>query len=279
MGAASSAADARDHHPHRVAEWSAFLLHPEGIFPAAGYRCAERLGAGGAGYFLRCDEDQAEGVQRYRDAGSGRGKRGRLRGGSGSTSNSGHMFISLKPLSQRKASADQVIARLRRKLAVIPGATLFLQANQDIRMGGRRSNAEYQYTLESENLADLDAWTPRVLQRLKKLPQLRDVSTDQEDKGLETSVAIDRDTASRLGISTQAIDGALYDAFGQRQVSTMYDQLNEYHVVMTVAPAFQENSDALKGIYVQSSNGAEVPLSAFSHFHAGTTTLAVNHQG
>ncbi|HWG60062.1 MAG TPA: multidrug efflux RND transporter permease subunit [Candidatus Acidoferrales bacterium] len=200
-------------------------------------------------------------------------------GGSGSTSNSGHMFISLKPLSQRKASADQVIARLRRKLAVIPGATLFLQANQDIRMGGRRSNAEYQYTLESENLADLDAWTPRVLQRLKKLPQLRDVSTDQEDKGLETSLAIDRDTASRLGISTQAIDGALYDAFGQRQVSTMYDQLNEYHVVMTVAPAFQENSDALKGIYVQSSNGAEVPLSAFSHFHAGTTTLAVNHQG
>ncbi|HWW50876.1 MAG TPA: multidrug efflux RND transporter permease subunit [Verrucomicrobiae bacterium] len=200
-------------------------------------------------------------------------------GGNGATVNTGRMFISLKPLAERKVAADQVIARLRRKLAVVPGATLFLQANQDIRVGGRQSNAQYQYTLESEDLSELNRWAPQMLNKLRTLPQLRDASTDQQVKGLRAQLVVDRDTASRLGIPIQAIDNTLYDAFGQRQVSTVFTQLNEYHLVMEVAPAFQENPDALKNIYVRSSSGAQVPLSAITHFKSLTTALAVNHQG
>ncbi|HKV04897.1 MAG TPA: multidrug efflux RND transporter permease subunit [Candidatus Acidoferrales bacterium] len=199
--------------------------------------------------------------------------------GGNNAMNTGRMFMMLKPLSQRKIRADQVIARLRKNLAVVAGATLYLQANQDIRVGGRQSNAQYQYTLESENLPDLDMWSPRMLEKLRALPQLKDVSTDQQNKGLQTQLVIDRDTAARLGINAQAIDDTLYDAFGQRQVSTVFTQLNEYHLVMEAAPEFQQNPDALKNIYVQSSNGTEVPLAAFSHFEARSSTLAVNHQG
>jgi len=193
--------------------------------------------------------------------------------------NSGRMYIMLKPLSERKISADQVIQRLRRQLAVVPGATLYLQANQDIRVGGRQSNSQYQYTLQSENLSDLETWSPRMLDVLKTLPELRDVSTDQQDKGLQEQLVIDRDTASRLGLDAQTIDNTLYDAFGQRQVSTVFTQLNEYHLVMEVGPDFQRNPDALKGIYARSSNGTMVPLSAFTRFEARTAPLAVNHQG
>ena len=201
-------------------------------------------------------------------------------GGNGGTVNTGRMFITLKPLSQRKGvTADIVIGRLRRKLAAVPGANLYLQAQQDIRVGGRSSNSQYQFTLDSENLADLDDWAPRLLQKLKTLPQLRDVATDQQDKGLEANLVIDHDTASRLGITTQMVDNVLYDAFGQRQVSTMYTQLNQYHAVMQVDNRFQRNPDALKDIYVKSSSGAQVPLSAFTHYEPKTTALAVNHQG
>ena len=200
-------------------------------------------------------------------------------GGGGSAVNTGRMFITLKPLSERKVSAGEIISRLRRKLAVVPGATLFLQAQQDIRVGGRSSNSHYQFTLSSQNLDELNSWAPRVLEKLKDLPQLRDVSTDQQDKGLEAQLVIDRDTASRLGIPAQTIDNVLYDAFGQRQVSVMYTQLNEYHVVLEVDPQYQQNTDALKSIYVKSSNNTQVPLSAFTHFESRTTALAVNHQG
>ena len=201
-------------------------------------------------------------------------------GGNGGTINTGRMFITLKPLSQRqKVSADEVIARLRRKLVVVPGASLYLQAQQDIRTGGRGSNSQYQFTLDSANLSDLDDWSPRLLAKLKALPQLRDVATDQQDKGLAANLVIDRDTASRFGIPAQAIDDTLYDAFGQRQVSTIFTQLNEYHVVLDVDPSFQLNPDALKSIYVRSSSGTQVPLSAFTHFEQKTTALAVNHQG
>jgi multidrug efflux pump len=193
--------------------------------------------------------------------------------------NTGRMFVQLKPLAERKVSADQVIARLRRKLAVVPGATLFLQSNQDIRVGGRFSNSQYQYTLESEDLSDLNSWAPRMLQKLRTLPMLRDVSTDQQVQGLEAQLVIDRDTAYRLGIPAQVIDNTLYDAFGQRLVSTVYTQMNEYHAVMDVAPRFQENPDSLKQIYVPSTNGTQVPLSAFTHYEALKTSLAVNHQG
>ncbi len=197
----------------------------------------------------------------------------------GGAVNTGRMFIGLKPLSERKISADLVIARLRKKLSVVPGATLYLQAQQDIRVGGRSSNSQYQYTLESENLTDLQSWAPKMLEQMKSLPQLRDVSTDQQDRGLQAQLVIDRDTASRLGIDTQTLDNTLYDAFGQRQVSTVFTQLNEYHLVMEVAPEFQENPDALKGIYLKSSSGEAIPLSAFTHFAPRSSVLAVNHQG
>ena len=199
--------------------------------------------------------------------------------GGGGAINTGRMFVALKPLADRKITADQVIARLRKKLAVVPGATLYFQANQDIRVGGRQSNSQYQYTLESENLADLQSWAPRMLDKIKTLPVLRDVSTDQQDRGLQAQLVIDRDTASRLGIDAQTIDNTLYDAFGQRQVSTVFTQLNEYHLVMEVAPEFQQNPDALKGIFLRSSNGTAIPLNAISHFEPRTSVLAVNHQG
>jgi hydrophobe/amphiphile efflux-1 (HAE1) family protein len=199
--------------------------------------------------------------------------------GGNNAMNNGRMFMMLKPLSVRKISADEVIERLRQKLAVVPGATLYLQANQDIRVGGRQSNAEYQYTLETEDLADLDRWSPVMLEKLQALPQLKDVSTDQQNQGLEEDLVIDRDTASRLGLDAATIDNTLYDAFGQRQVSTVFTQLNEYHLVMEVAPEFQRNPDALKSIYVRSQSGMQVPLSAFAHFEPRNTPLAVNHQG
>ena len=200
-------------------------------------------------------------------------------GGSGGATNTGRMFVSLKPLAQRKMSADQVIGRLRGQLGGVPGASLYLQAVQDIRVGGRASSAQFQFTLRGDNLKELNQWAPRMLSRLRTLPQLTDVNTDQQERGLEALLAIDRDTASRLGVTTQLIDETLYDAFGQRQVSTMYTQLNQYHVVMEAAPKFWQDPSALKDIYVHSSNGSTVPLSAFAHYEPATTALAVNHQG
>ncbi|HTR47433.1 MAG TPA: multidrug efflux RND transporter permease subunit [Verrucomicrobiae bacterium] len=199
--------------------------------------------------------------------------------GGGNAINTGRMYIMLKPLSDRKIRADQVIGRLRGRLAVVPGGTLYLQANQDIRVGGRQSNSQFQYTLQSENLNDLTTWSPQLLDAMKQLPELRDVSTDQQDKGLQEQVVIDRDTASKLGLDAATVDNTLYDAFGQRQVATVFTQLNEYHLVMEVAPDYQRNPDSLKSIYARSSNGTMVPLSAFVHFASRTAPLAVNHQG
>ena len=199
--------------------------------------------------------------------------------GGGGTANTGRMFITLKPLNVRKVSVDQIIGRLRLKLAAVPGASLYLQAAQDLQIGGRQSNAQYQYTLQAENLQDLTTWAPKVLTQLRKLPELKDISTDQQDRGLEARVVIDRDTAARLGIQPAAIDAALYQAFGQAQVSTIYKELNQYHVVMEVDPKYQQSPDALQAIYVPSSGGQQVPLSTFTHFEKGNTALAVNHQG
>ena len=199
--------------------------------------------------------------------------------GGNTSSNSGRMFITLKPLSERRISADELIGRLRRKLAVVPGATLYMQSAQDLTIGGRQSQAQFQYTLQGENLNDLNNWAPRLLQKLRSMPQLRDVNTDQQDKGLEATVIIDRDTAARLGVAAADIDNALYDAFGQRQVSIMYRQLNQYHVVMEVAPQFSRSTEALQNIYVRASNGTPVPLAAFAHFGPSNTPLAVSHQG
>ena len=197
----------------------------------------------------------------------------------GSNVNSGFMFVALKSLNERKLSADQVIVRLRGKLAREPGAKLFLQAAQDIRMGGRQSNAQYQYTLQADDLGDLRAWGPRILQAMSQLPQLADVNTDQQDKGLQTSIIIDRDTASRLGVTSNLIDSTLNDAFGQRQVSVIYNPLNQYRVVMEAAPQYWQNPAMLSNVYVSTSTGAQVPLSAFAHYEPTNTPLGVNHQG
>ena len=194
-------------------------------------------------------------------------------GPGGGGSNVGNMFIALKPLNERpgRKSADQVIAGLRAKLTSVPGATLFLQAQQDIQVGGRGSDAQYQYTLSDENLNELNAWAPQLLARMRTMPELRDASTDQQNQGLAANLVIDRDTASRLGVSMQAIDQVLYDAFGQRQVSTMYTGLNQYFVVMEVDPQYQLSPDALKNIYVKASSAAGAPTAMSSTTKAPVT--------
>jgi hydrophobe/amphiphile efflux-1 (HAE1) family protein len=193
--------------------------------------------------------------------------------------NTARMFIVLKPLEERKMTSDQVIARLRKKLMDVPSAPAYLQAVQDLTIGGRVSNAQYQYTLQGDNLDDLVTWSGKIEEVLRKLPQLVDFNSDKQNKGLQTNLVINRNTASRLGVTPQTIDSTLYDAFGQRQVSVTYKQLNQYHVVMEVAPQFWQRASTLKDIYVNSSSGTLVPLNAFSHFEQSTTTLSVSHQG
>ncbi len=193
--------------------------------------------------------------------------------------NTARMFISLRPREERKATADQIIARLRPKLARVPGATLYLQAQQDVRVGGRFGASQYQYTMRGDNLRDLISFAPRMLQQLRTIPIIADVNSDQQDRGLQAYVEYDRATAARFGISPQLIDNTLYDAFGQRQVSTMYTSLNQYHVIMEAAPQFWQNPQFLSQIYVRSPNGQQVPLSAFAHYVPTTAPLSVSHQG
>jgi multidrug efflux pump len=197
----------------------------------------------------------------------------------GAQRNSGQMFAALKPIAQRRETADQVIARLRVKLSKEPGANLFLQPVQDIRIGGRQSNAQYQFTLQADDLGDLRAWEPKIRAALSQLPELADVNTDQQDKGLQTSLVIDRDAATRLGVTSKMIDTTLNDLFGQRQVSTIYAQLNQYHVVMEAAPKYWQSPEVLKTVYVSTATGAQVPLSTFATFGPTNTPLGVNHQG
>jgi multidrug efflux pump len=198
--------------------------------------------------------------------------------GGGGAVNTGFIYLSLKPLSERKISASQVVDRLRPQLVSIPGATVFLQAGQDLRIGGRQSNAQYQYTIQSDSLDDLVKWGPVLLTQMKKQHILTDVNSDQQNSGLQASLIYDRDTASRLGITPETIDNTLYEAFGQAQVSTMYTALNQYHVVMEVAPQFWQNPSSLSDIYVRPAVGTEVPLSAITHYAPQTAPLSVNHQ-
>ena len=200
--------------------------------------------------------------------------------GANGATNTANMFISLKPLSQRKISADLVIGRIRKEVAHIPGVNLYLQAVQDLRIGGGMSNAQYQFTLQSDDLDELNQWAPKVLKKLRTVHILTDVSSDQQNSGLESNVVVDRDTASRLGLSQQAIDDTLYDAFGQRQVSTMYTPLNQYHVVMEVAPQFWQNPDSLDLIHVRVQHRRAGQAAAPSRTSRNdTTALAVNHTG
>jgi multidrug efflux pump len=200
-------------------------------------------------------------------------------GGGGTTTNTGRVFIALAPVGQRKATADQIIGRLRPKLATVPGATLVLQSVQDVRIGGRPSASQYQYTLQSDSLPDLNEWGPKLLKAMKGIHQLADVTSDAQNNGLAANLVIDRPTASRLGITPMAIDNTLYDAFGEREIATTYTPINQYFVVMEVEPSFWQNPDALRDVYVTSSSGGTVPLAAFTHFESTTAPLAVNHSG
>jgi multidrug efflux pump len=200
-------------------------------------------------------------------------------GGFGGSVNTARSFIQLKPLEERKLSVDEVIARLRPKLSKVPGATLFMQPVQDIRIGGRQSNTQYQYTLSADNLSDLNIWAPKLVDAFREIPVLKDVNSDQQTNGKESTLVIDRDTAARFGISPQLIDNALYDSFGQRQVSTMFTSLNQYHVVMEAELGLQQNPQGLDHIYVRGKQGVPVPLSVFTKYKPSTTPLAVNHQG
>jgi multidrug efflux pump len=226
-------------------------------------------------------------------------------GPGGGSNNTGFMFIALKPLNQRpgRVSADDVVNRLRRKLTSIPGAILYLQVQQEFQSGGRGSAAQYQYTLSDESLEELNSWAPMLLARARSMPELRDINSDQQNQGLAANLVIDRDAASRLGITASAIDQVLYDAFGQREVSTMYTALNQYYVVMEVDPQYQLSPDALNGIFIKANNvagaatasagttlastaapavstgGAMVPLSTIAHFEQQRTALQVNHRG
>jgi multidrug efflux pump len=202
-------------------------------------------------------------------------------GPGGGGSNSGNMFVFLKPDAERQKSGDgaeAIIGRLRQKTAGIVGATLYLQSQQELRIGGRGSATQYQYTLTADSLKDLDEWSPKLMAAMQKLPELKDIATDQQDQGLRAQLVIDRDTASRLGVSPLTIDATLSDAFGQRQVSTTYRPLNQYHVVMEVAEKYQRDPDVLRNIYVKSTTGAMVPLAAVTHYETQRIPLTVNHQ-
>jgi multidrug efflux pump len=199
--------------------------------------------------------------------------------GGGFGGNSANVNVQLKPAGIRTATSDQVVARLRRKTSGVPGATMFLQNSQDVRIGGRQSNAQYQYTLQAPDFESLAQWGPKVLDRLSALPQIADVSSDQQNSGLSSYVTIDRDTASRLGLTAQAVDAALYDAFGQRQVSVMYKSINQYHVILALQQKWWSSPDFLNTIYVQTPKGTDVPLSTFTHFTQGITPIRLTHQG
>ena len=200
-------------------------------------------------------------------------------GGMGGATNSGRMFVSLKPLHERKLSADKVIARIRAKASKIPGATLLLQAVQDLRIGGRASSAQFQYSLRGDSLDELTDWSSKLLREMRKIPGLVDVNTDQQNKGLQTRLDIDRAMAARLGITLSTIDNTLYDAFGQRQVSTIYKSLNQYHVVMQVEDSFSQNPDSLRHIFVRGQNDAQIPLKTLYRQTFNSSALSANHSG
>ncbi|MDB6110155.1 MAG: acriflavin resistance protein [Pedosphaera sp.] len=200
-------------------------------------------------------------------------------GGPASTINNGRMFITLKPLAERKVGAAEVINRLRPKLGRVTGVTLFLQPAQDVRVGGRAGKAQFQYALQSGDLDELNHWSALLVEKLRTIPQLRDVNSDQQTGGLQANVVVDRDAAARLGISPAAIDNTLYDAFGQRQVSTIYERYNQHHVVLEVDPKFQLDPASLQKLYVATTNGTQVPLASVAKFKPGNAFLSVNHQG
>ncbi len=202
-------------------------------------------------------------------------------GGSGRAGNNGNVFITLKPRNERTASAQQIIARLRPKLEKVEGARLFMQAAQDVRLGGRPTRTQFEFTLQDANLDELNEWAPKILDKMQTLPELRDVATDQQSEGTTLQLKINRDTASRYGIQPQLIDDTLYDAFGQRQVTQYFTQLNSYHVILEILPELQGNLDTLNKLYIKSpTTGEQVPLATFATWTSvPVRSLSISHQG
>ncbi len=260
-----------------------YIKVPKGFFPQQDTGRMQGQIRGQPAYFLRWLFPKKfsifeEHVVRCAKPGGSHGRR-RLRAPADAAGIPGWLFPELKPLEERQISADAVIARIRQKTSGMPGATLFLQSAQDIRIGGRQSNAQYQYTLQTPELSLLAEWGPKVLAALQKVPEIVDVSSDQQNSGLSSNVVIDRDTASRLGLTAQAVDSALNDAFGQRQVSTMYKSINQYHVVEALQQKWWQSPDVLNKVYIQTPRGLSVPLSTFTSFNEGLTPLSLPHQG
>jgi multidrug efflux pump len=259
-----------------------FVLVPKGFFPqqdtgriAGGIQAAQDISFQSMSEKLR---EVVETIARDPNVESVLGFTGGGGGGGGAI-NTGRIFATLTSPDKRSLTSDEVLARLRGPLAAIPGAPTFLQSVQDLRIGGRPGNAQYQYTLQAGSVEELAAAGNKVLAKMRSMPQLVDVSTDQQDRGLEATLVVDRDTASRLGISAKLLDDTLYDAFGQRQVAINYTPLNQYHVVMEVAPRYWQHPEILRDLYIRSADGTQVPLSAFTRFQPRPTNLAVNHQG
>ena len=201
-------------------------------------------------------------------------------GGFGSSSvNTGRLFIALKPRDVRKATGEEIIARIRKRASGVQGISLFMQAMQDIRVGGRSTKAQFQYALQSGSLDELNKWTPMLLNKLREFPELKDVNSDQQNRGLQSTVVIDRDAAARLGVSPESVDNTLYDAFGQRQVSVIYRRYNQHHVVLEADPQYQLTPSSLQKIYVQSNTGKQIPLSSVAKFEPGNASLSITHQG
>ena len=260
-----------------------FMVVPKGFFPqqdtgrlAGGIQAAQDIS------FQSMSEKLAEVVgtiAKDENVASVLGFTGGGGGGGGNAINTGRLYITLTSPDTRTLTSDEVIARLRGPLSSIPGAPTFLQSVQDLRIGGRPGNAQYQYTLQAGSVEELAAAGNKVLAKFRSMPELADVSTDQQDRGLQATLVVDRDTAYRLGISAKLLDDTLYDAFGQRQVAITYTQLNQYHLVMEVAPKFWQDPQILHDLFIRSADGTQVPLSAFTHFEPAPTNLAVNHQG
>ena len=260
-----------------------FMVVPKGFFPqqdtgrlAGGIQAAQDIS------FQSMSEKLAEVVgtiAKDENVASVLGFTGGGGGGGGNAINTGRLYITLTSPDTRKLTSDEVIARLRGPLSSIPGAPTFLQSVQDLRIGGRPGNAQYQYTLQAGSVEELAAAGNKVLAKFRSMPELADISTDQQDRGLQATLVVDRDTAYRLGISAKLLDDTLYDAFGQRQVAITYTQLNQYHLVMEVAPKYWQDPEILHDLFIRSADGTQVPLSAFTHFEPAPTNLAVNHQG
>ena len=269
------------HHRHACRHRPALHRRSQGLLPRAGHRRHPRHQRSAANYQLRHHGAAPAEARRHRAPGSAVDNVSSFIGvdGTNTTLNSGRIQINLKPLDERKISATDVIRRLQPKVADVDGIQLFLQPLQDLTVEDRVSRTQFQYSLEDPNAAELATYTRKMVQELSKESIVTDVASDLQDQGLGAQLVIDRDTAARLGIAMADIDNTLYDAFGQRQVSTIFTQLNQYHVVMEVGENFQTDPSTLNNLYVKSANGTQVPLSTIAHWQQSRAQLAIGHQG